>query len=137
MPVEDSHMRLMVAGGLALAIAGCAATPGDRPPARHVLAAPLGPPAGTIFHTGTFIVTIGPGGVFTPDHAWVRPGSATRFVNVDSQPHTVTGFGGATSKSGPLPPGGTYTHNWRHPGTWTFHDTLTPDAPAFYLTDIP
>jgi plastocyanin len=94
-------------------------------------------PPGTVYLTGLNTVTIGAGGVFTPAHIWVRPGASTRFVNVDSQPHTVTGFGGATSNSGPLDPGGSYTHGWVHPGTWTFHDTLTLDPPTFSVTDVP
>jgi plastocyanin len=103
----------------------------------RLAAAAIAPPPGTIFQTGVHVVTIGPGGVFTPSRVWVRPGASTRFVNTDARPHTVVGFGGATSRSGPLAPGATYTHHWRHPGTWTFHDTLTPDAPAFTLVDIP
>ncbi|MDB5096589.1 MAG: Serine/threonine-protein kinase PknD [Cyanobacteria bacterium RYN_339] len=95
------------------------------------------PPTGQVFQTGTATVTIGPGGVYTPSHVFVRPGAVSHFVNIDNKPHTVTGFGGATSNSGPLPPGGSYNHSWIHPGTWTFHDTLTPNPPTFSLTDVP
>jgi sugar lactone lactonase YvrE len=104
--------------------------------ARVLAVAPVVPP-NTVFHTGPHIVTIGPGGVFTPSHVYVRPGASTRFVNRDTRAHTVTGFGGATSDSGPIPPGGSYTHGWRHPGTWTFHDRLTANAPVFTVTDVP
>ena len=114
-----------------LATAGCAPAP------VYLLAAPIAPPPGTVFETGVHMVTIGPGGVFTPSRVWVRPGATTRFVNADTRPHTVYGFGGATSRSGILAPGDTYSHHWRHPGTWTFHCSLTPNAPTFYLTDIP
>lgn len=126
-------MRSLIRIGLgaAMAAAGCAPVP------VHLTAAPLKAPAGTVFQTGETTVAIGPGGVFSPDHLWVRPGARTRFINRDRVPHTVTGFGGATSNSGPLAPGGVYTHGWRHPGTWTFHDTRTPNAPTFYLTDMP
>jgi sugar lactone lactonase YvrE len=98
---------------------------------------PVGVPPGTVFQTGTATVTIGPGGVYTPSHVFVRPGATSHFVNIDTKPHTVTGFGGATSNSGPIPPGGSYNHNWIHPGTWTFHDVLTPNPPTFSLTDVP
>jgi plastocyanin len=89
------------------------------------------------FVTGTITVEIGPGGKFTPDRVYLRPGATTIIVNRDSVPHTFVGFGGATSASGPIPPGGTFTHNWIHPGTWTFHDTLTPNAPTFTATTVP
>jgi hypothetical protein len=98
---------------------------------------PIGVPPGTVFVTGRNVVTIGPGGVYTPSHVFVRPGASTQFINKDTKPHSVTGFGGATSNSGPLPPGGSYVHTWIHPGTWTFHDVLTPNPPTFFLTDIP
>lgn len=79
-------MRSLIRIGLgtAVAAAGCAPLP------VHLTAAPIKAPAG---------------GVFSPDHLGVRPGARTRFVNRDSVPHTVTGFGGATSNSGPLSSG--------------------------------
>lgn len=94
-------------------------------------------PPGTVFRTGTLEVTIGPGGRFTPDIVYLRPGTTTVITNRDSVPHTFTGFGGATDDSGPIQPGGKTTHTWTHPGRWTFHDTLTPNAPAFTVVDVP
>lgn len=97
---------------------------------------PLASPPIT-FVTGTINVAIGPGGTFTPNTVYLRPGATTIIINRDSRPHTFVGFGGATSASGPIAPGETFSHNWIHPGTWTFHDTLTPNAPTFTAITIP
>jgi len=112
-------------------------TPVPKPVPTPTPKPPVGVPPGTVFVTGRNVVTIGPGGVYTPSHVFVRPNASTQFINKDTKPHTVTGFGGATSNSGPLAPGGSYVHVWTHPGTWTFHDVLTPNPPTFSLTDIP
>jgi plastocyanin len=98
---------------------------------------PTSYPLGTVFATGKVKVTIGPGGRFTPDHVYLRPGTVTEIVNADTVPHTFVGFNGATDASGPIPPGGSTSHQWEHPGTWTFHDTLIPNAPVFTVTDVP
>ena len=78
-------MRLRLPGLLVLSLlAACEA------PVPMRLAAPAtAAPPGTVFETGVHVVTIGPGGVFTPARVWVRPGAATRFVNADTKPHTV------------------------------------------------
>lgn len=94
-------------------------------------------PAGTVFVTGNVRITVGKGGVFTPSHVYIRPGATTTIVNVDTAPHTFTGFNGATYNSGPIPPGGSITKSWIHPGTWYFHDILTANPPTFALTDVP
>ncbi len=94
-------------------------------------------PAGTVFVTGNVRVTVGKGGVFTPNHVYIRPGATTTIVNIDTSPHTFTGFNGATYNSGPIPPGGSITKSWTHPGTWYFHDILTSNPPTFALTDVP
>ncbi len=94
-------------------------------------------PQGTVFITGNSKVTVGVGGVFTPNHQYVRPGASTTFTNIDKVYHTVTGFNGATSDSGPIPPGGSYTHTWQHAGTWYFHDRLTTNPPTYAVTDVP
>jgi sugar lactone lactonase YvrE len=145
--IGDGFLRKYALGGAVVPTA--APTTAPRPTATPVRPTPTPPrptptpprptptPGGIVFQTGVATVTVGPGGVFTPAHIYVRPGATTIFRNVDSKPHTVTGFGGATSNSGPLAPGQTYTHGWIHPGSWTFHDVLTPNPPTFTVTDVP
>lgn len=135
--VGDSGLRKFSLGGGVPAPASAAPSkpPSPKPPTPKP-GGPIAPP-GIVYQTGLHDVIVGPGGSFTPARVYVRPGATTRFINRDSKPHTVTGFGGATSNSGPLRPGGSYLHNWQHPGTWTFHDALTPNGPVFTLIDVP
>lgn len=98
---------------------------------------PTSYPEGTVFLTNNIEVSIGPGAVFTPSHVYLRPGATTTFINRDTVPHTVAGFGGATDSSGAVPPGGRYTKSWAHPGTWTFHDPQIPNSGVFTVTDVP
>ncbi|MBO9540884.1 hypothetical protein J7643_09860 [bacterium] len=152
---------------LLVAVAGCAAAqPGDvrspeKAPPRvlphlsampgeagsgplvqpQVLPAPGGRstayPAGTVFATGTVRVTIGPGGVVTPAHIYLRPNTTTIITNQDSVTRTFVGFGGATDVLGPIAPGESFTKGWHYPGTWSFRDASTPNAPTFTVTDVP
>lgn len=94
-------------------------------------------PAGTVFVTGNVRITVGKGGVFTPNHVYIRPGATTTIVNIDTITHTFDGFNGATFRSGPIPPGGSITKSWIHPGTWYFHSSTVPNPPTFALTDVP
>lgn len=98
---------------------------------------PTSYPEGTVFLTGDMEVIIGPGARFTPSHVYLRPGATTTFVNRDTVPHTLAGFGGATDSSGTIPPGGRYTKSWGHPGTWTFRDPGVPGSGVFTVTDVP
>ncbi|HEY9898934.1 MAG TPA: hypothetical protein V6D00_07105 [Pantanalinema sp.] len=98
---------------------------------------PTAYPAGTAFATGTVSVSIGKGGVFTPAHVYLRPGTRTVITNRDARPHSFVGFGGATDAYGSIAPGESITKEWHHPGTWTFRDTLTPNGGVFTVTDVP
>lgn len=98
---------------------------------------PTSYPEGTVFATGRVTVSILPGGRFSPDHVYLRPGTVTTIVNRDRVAHTFDGFNGATATSGPIAPGGSSDHQWEHPGTWTFHDSTIANSPVFTVTDVP
>lgn len=91
-------------------------------------------PAGTVFATGTVRVTIGPGGVVTPAHVYLRPNTTTIITNQDTVTRSFVGFGGATDVLGPIAPGESFTKGWHYPGTWAFRDA---SGVTFTVTDVP
>jgi plastocyanin len=64
---------------------------------------------------------------FDPAAARVFRGSTVRWVNKDTQPRSVEADTGAF-KSGPIPPGGSWTYQAGTVGTFNYHDGTRPYA---------
>jgi plastocyanin len=66
--------------------------------------------------------TLGPGG-YVPNPATITVGSTVMWMNNDSVSHTTTSMTGVWD-SGPIPPGGTFSHTFTQAGTFPYFCTI-------------
>lgn len=65
------------------------------------------------------------GFAFAPARITIAAGDTVRFINKDSEAHTVTGRGGSFD-SGGMDTGAVWDHRFTKPGTYTFFCELHP-----------
>jgi amicyanin len=62
---------------------------------------------------------------FSPNPITIAPGSTVTWTNRDGAPHTVTADDGSWGSS-TLRQGGTYSHVFTSPGSYTYHCAIHP-----------
>lgn len=63
---------------------------------------------------------------FGPGTITVSAGDTVTWTNSDSAPHTVTSDSGGELASGTIAAGGTFSHTFTTPGTYTYHCNFHP-----------
>jgi plastocyanin len=61
----------------------------------------------------------------SPNPITLAPGSTVTWTNLDGVPHTITAADGSWG-SGALEQGGTYSHVFTNPGSYTYHCAIHP-----------
>jgi plastocyanin len=63
---------------------------------------------------------------FSPNPITIAPGSTVTWTNRDGAPHTVTADDGSWGSTSTLGQGGTYSHIFTSPGSYTYHCAIHP-----------
>jgi amicyanin len=63
---------------------------------------------------------------FSPNPITITVGSTVTWTNRDGAPHTVTADDGSWGSTSTLGQGGTYSHVFASPGSYTYHCAIHP-----------